>query len=171
MPKLSLQTIIAYLIQHSEQTIESRKQHKLATIGITSAVQYVMDMREESAVQADIMTLGIAGKITKQGTSLCNDLIDDMMAGSTASVKHLVVLVDSATPIDFSFYKLLTDILVTKQIQSVHFVSQASDMCIDRGIDFIRKFSSGMTVQHMVDTALPIDRVLANYTTQTHATT
>lgn len=147
------------LVDHPTHNIDDIMLNSLATSGITSALLHTS---VDFAVQGRVIILGLAGKITKQTTPLCLHLLNDVVDLSAEKINHLVVLLGTDTSVDFSFYKLLTDYMLAGQIQSVQLITQTQNVCVDRGVDFIHKFTDELPVRHIVNSSLSIDRLLSD---------
>ncbi|GEM_PF-3322124 len=149
---------------HMMQQVDGLLLSKLSSSGIHSL------FLQQSDYANNMMTIGVSGKIDKNNTSIFTNLLNDAIDLSTMKIEELVILIGSNTTIDFRFYKALTDTLVAKGIQAVYLVTELSDTYIDRGVDFIHKFTGDIDVHRLVDKTIPIDSVLDNFPTQTSTT-
>ncbi len=164
--QISSQLFVQYLVDlanYPSQKLDLNLLQQLQATGIESFLlqsTHFTKNNHASSVDEEIILLGISGRITKQVPPLLSGCIHQQLAHLDEAHKHLAVVLDSDTVIEFAFYKFLADLIVTNQIQSLTVFSKTIDRSIELGIEFIQNFTAQSRIKHVANSSLPITALL-----------
>ena len=164
--QISSQSFVQYLVDlanYPSQQFDHDFLEQLNSAGIKSFLlqsTHSTKINNKSSVDEEILLLGISGRITKQVPLLISGCIHQQLAHLDEAHKHLAVVLDSDTVIEFAFYKFLADLIVTNQIQSLTVFSKTIDRSIELGIEFIQNFTAQSRIKYVANSSLPIMTLL-----------